>query len=201
MKDSWLGATQDGPGSAAHHPSGWRPDRILNRKVINLLGTAAGSAGVVLIALSVFLGSPSAAEPEPSWDEMVIDQQSRAAPTDPVASITPPAVSPTPVLSTPVAQTSTPMRTYAIALPELRGLPPNAAPGTQLDVWVTLDPPLTKGPRIQKLLKGVLLQEIAPPAVEGAPPVALLSVTTKHVVDLLWGDRYGDLSVVLLPGA
>ncbi|MFN2388733.1 MAG: hypothetical protein ABR575_03890 [Actinomycetota bacterium] len=86
---------------------------------------------------------------------------------------------------------------YAIAVPELQGLPPDASPGTHLEVWVAWDPPVTDQPRIQRLLPDVVLQRIVAPTTPGAPPVALLLVPRKSMTDLLWGDRYGALSVTV----
>jgi len=197
VKDSWLGATEDGPGSAARRPLGWRPDRIFTRKAVNLLGTAAGSAGIVLIALSVFFGSTSSADPQPDWDQ----------PTDPATtaggavSPAPPYAAPAPVTTPTSLPVEPSRRSYAIALPDLKGLPPDAVPGTQMELWVAWEPPLTRRPRIQRLFPSVVLEKIAPPAIEGGPAVAILSVESSDVSDLLWGDRYGALSVVLLPGA
>lgn len=68
-----------------------------------------------------------------------------------------------------------------------------------MELWVVWDQPITKGPKMQRLIPLVSLERIAPPVVEGASPVALLQVPPRDVPDLLWGDRYGTLSVVLLP--
>ncbi|MGH2756822.1 MAG: hypothetical protein ACRDI3_03445 [Actinomycetota bacterium] len=191
MKDSWLGATEDGSGSAARGPLGWRPDR----KTVNLLGTAAGSAGLVLIALSVFFGSTSSADPQASWDEPADASIVAEAQVSPVPSYAAPAQ-----VMPPSSITHTSRRSYAIALPELKGLPPDASPGTEMELWVAWEPPVTQRPRIQRLLRAVVLEKIAPPAIEGGPSVALLSIAASDVSDLMWGHRYGALSVVLLPG-
>ena len=90
-------------------------------------------------------------------------------------------------------------RGYALAVPELKGLPGGAAPGTRLELWVAWDPPVTKEPRVQRLLKDVILDEIIPPIVPEAPATAILSVPAKSVPDLLYGDRYGALSATMLP--
>jgi hypothetical protein len=89
-------------------------------------------------------------------------------------------------------------RGYALAVPELKGLPGGAAPGTRLELWVAWDPPVTKEPRVQRLLKDVILDEIIPPVVPEAPATAILSVPAKSVPDLLYGDRYGALSATML---
>lgn len=86
---------------------------------------------------------------------------------------------------------------YAIALPELHGLPPQAAPGTELEIWVAWEPPVTEEPKIHRLLESVILEEIAPPLLPDGPHVAMLLVPRKGLSDLLYGDRYGALSVAI----
>ena len=87
---------------------------------------------------------------------------------------------------------------YAIAAAELSGLSPDAAPGTLLDLWVAWDPPITDKPQVQPLLRGVRLNRIVPPVTPEGPEVALLSVRPSQVSDLIWGDRYGSLSVTMI---
>jgi len=91
-------------------------------------------------------------------------------------------------------------RAYAMAVPELKGLPGGAAPGTRLELWVAWDPPVTDEPRVQRLIADVILAEIIPPVVPEAPATAILTVPTSDVPDLLYGDRYGALSATILPG-
>lgn len=86
---------------------------------------------------------------------------------------------------------------YAVALDELHGLPPNAAPGSLLDIWVAWEPPVTKRPRIDRLLGEVVLEEIEPPILPDGPHAALLLVPEDQITDLLYGDRYGSLSVTI----
>ena len=88
--------------------------------------------------------------------------------------------------------------TYAILVEELAGLSPDATPGTVLQLWVTWDPPVTKQPKLQKLLDGVILDEIAPPVTPDGPYVALLSVARGQLDELLWADRYGTLSAAVI---
>jgi hypothetical protein len=90
-------------------------------------------------------------------------------------------------------------KTYAMAVPELAGLSSSAVPGTRLELWVAWDPPLTKSPKIQRLLKDVILEKIVPPTVPEAPATAILSVPERAVPDLLYGDKYGSLSVTMTP--
>jgi hypothetical protein len=90
-------------------------------------------------------------------------------------------------------------RSYAIGLQDLPGLPPDAAPGARLELWVTWDPPVTREPRLQKLIGDVVLERTVPGAVPEAPVTVLLSVPAGRVGDLIYADAYGRLSVVL-PG-
>lgn len=119
----------------------------------------------------------------------------------------PPALNtPSPGASVPVVEppAETPARvaqdrvSYAIAVAELAGLSPTATPGTVLQLWVTWDPPVTKRPQLQKLLDGVVLDEIAPPVTPEGPHVALLSVARSQLDELLWADRYGSLSAAVI---
>ena len=90
-------------------------------------------------------------------------------------------------------------RSYAVSLHELQGLSPDAAPGTKLELWVAWDPPITKGPRLQKLLTDVVLEKVVPGAVPEAPVTAILSIRHSDTADLMWADRYGSLSAVVVP--
>lgn len=129
------------------------------------------------------IGSPAPATAEPEAVQV----------PSPVASV--PTVEPSADQAAAIPQNEV---SYAIAVAELAGLSPNATPGTVLQLWVTWDPPITKRPRLQKLLDGVVLDEIAPPVTADGPHVALLSVTRNQLDDLLWADRYGSLSAAVV---
>ena len=86
---------------------------------------------------------------------------------------------------------------YAIGLHELKGLAPNAAPGTQLELWVSWEPPLVDEPRVQRLLRRVVLDKIIAPLTDG-PLVALLLVPPHDVRPLLYGHQYGKLSALVV---
>lgn len=88
-------------------------------------------------------------------------------------------------------------RSYAIGLHDLAGLPPDAAPGARLELWVTWEPPVTREPRLQKLISDVLLERTIPGTVPEAPVTVLLSVPQDRVSDLIYADGYGKLSVVV----
>jgi hypothetical protein len=89
-------------------------------------------------------------------------------------------------------------RDYAIALPELRGLPQDASPGTRLEVWVTWDRPVTRSPKVQRLLPEASLVRIIPPTTPEGVPAAVLRVPNSSMSDLLYADGYGALSATVL---
>ncbi len=82
---------------------------------------------------------------------------------------------------------------------ELQGLSPNTVPGTKLELWVSWEPPLTKGPRLQKLLTDVVLEKVVPGVTPEAPITAILSIRHADTGDMMWADRYGSLSAVVIP--
>ena len=87
-------------------------------------------------------------------------------------------------------------RTYAIGLHELAGLPPDVAEGTTIEIWATWEPPVSKQVQVQLLLKDVVVERVIAPALPEGPTSLLLSVPGRHISDLLYGDRYGQLSAV-----
>ncbi len=68
-----------------------------------------------------------------------------------------------------------------------------------MDLWVAWDPPITKSPRIQRLVSDVMLEKIVPPVTPDGPAAAILAIEVSEIGDLLYADRYGSLSVTLLP--
>jgi hypothetical protein len=92
-----------------------------------------------------------------------------------------------------------PTRAYAIATSELAGLPPDPQPGARLDLWVTWSPPVVPEIRVQKLIPGIVLEKVAPPVTPSGSPAAVFLVPVKDMSDLLWADRFGELSVSEIP--
>ena len=90
-------------------------------------------------------------------------------------------------------------RAYAIATSELAGLPPDPEPGAIFDLWVTWSPPVVEVVRIQKLIHGLTLEEMVPPVTPSGVEAAIFLVPVKSMSDLLWADRFGELSVTGLP--
>jgi hypothetical protein len=115
------------------------------------------------------------------------------------ALLSPPVPSPTVVQPSAPAARTAPTRSYAIATSELAGLPPDAQPGARLDLWVTWSPPVVPELRIQKLIPGVVLEEVAPPVTPSGSAAVVFLVPVKHMSDLLWADRFGELSVTGIP--
>ena len=113
---------------------------------------------------------------------------SSAAGTDPAAV----AVSSSP----PGSPGSLTRRTYALGLHELGGLPPNVAPGSTLELWVTWEPPLTRAARVHLLLEDVVVEKVIRPVVPEGPTSVLISVPARGIPDLIYGDRFGELSAV-----
>jgi len=89
--------------------------------------------------------------------------------------------------------------TYAMDIKDVAGLAPNAQPGALLDLWVTWDRPVSEVPRLQRMLRGVVLEQVAPPVTPDGPYVAILSVPRRDVDKLLWADRYGAVSATTIP--
>jgi hypothetical protein len=90
------------------------------------------------------------------------------------------------------------LASYAFLLPELQGLPPDVKPGTAIEIWVTWEPPVTKKLQVQQLVPRATVEELIP-SIEPGPPTVMLSLERRHIPDLMYGDRYGSLSTVVLP--
>lgn len=99
----------------------------------------------------------------------------------------------------PAAARGSDRRSYAIGLQDLAGLAPDTPSGARLELWVTWEPPITREPRLQKLIGDVVLERTIPGSVPEAPVTVLLSVPADRAGDLIYADGYGRLSVVL-PG-
>lgn len=144
---------------------------------------AGGIAAVLFLIASAAMPSghdaSSSARSEPA---------SRSAPPDPA-----------PLPSPSVAFAPSDVRSYAVALDELQGLPSDAPPGTQLELYVAWDPPITKRPRIQLLMGDVTLDKIVPPLTPNGVPTALLLIKEDRIGAVLFADRYGALSAAVVP--
>jgi hypothetical protein len=143
------------------------------------------AAGVAALVVALFLFRPQTPD----------DRGVAVSLPEPAASRTEPAViaPPSPVPSP--AGVSREMVTHALDVSRLNGFPPDASPGDVFDIWVAWNPPVAKGPNVQLLLKGVALEKVAPPVTPDGPYVAFLLVNRSQARDLLYGTKYGLLSV------
>jgi hypothetical protein len=141
-------------------------------------GGRGGAGSVAPAAQPSFPGSPAAYVSVPQTGPY---SPSPVVPADPAVQVTPAAE----------------RQTYAMPQPDVAGLPPDALPGTRLEVWVAWDPPVTRAPKLQLLLKDVVLEKVIPGSIPEAPGVVLLSLRAKDIGDMLWADRYGAISVTL----
>ena len=183
MNSLW-GAT-DGDGSAAQS-SMWRSHRGTSRKVLNLgvAGVAAAIAGAV--AAQVVFADPRPGpleEPATTIDEILVIPSETPAPV------------PAPTVSRGIQRVS-----YAVAIYDLAGLPPDAPVGTPLELWVSWDDRYAKGPQIQRLVTDVSIERYVQPITPDGPQVVMLSVPRRQLDELLYGDRYGALSAVTRSG-
>ena len=91
------------------------------------------------------------------------------------------------------------LRSYAVSMDELQGLSPDAPRGTRLELWVTYEPPVTRRVRHFLVVKGAVLEKIAPAVTPTGPDAALLLVPQQDIPKLLTADRLGSLSVTARP--
>ena len=96
----------------------------------------------------------------------------------------------------PAAPAATDLASYAFLLPELEGLSPTVAPGTEIEIWATWEPPITKRLKVQLLIPNATITKVIP-SIEPGPPTVMLELERRLIPDILFGDRFGDLSVVL----
>ena len=167
--------------------SGARPKSHRGDDPAGILGSRAGrlaavGGGVVLVgvlAVSSLVG-----------DRVTAESVGPAA--KPAATATEPSGVPSP--------SSRDLTSYAFLLPELEGLPPDAKPGTVIEVWVTWEPPVTRKLKVQRLIPRATVSKIVP-SIEPGPPTVVLEVERRYIPDLLYGDRYGALNVMIIAGA
>lgn len=90
------------------------------------------------------------------------------------------------------------IKTYALSLSELQGLPPDASPGIALELWVAWHRPITNEPRVQRLVREATIERIVPAVTAEGSPTVLLQVRATDLVDLIYGDKFGSLSAALI---
>jgi hypothetical protein len=91
---------------------------------------------------------------------------------------------------------ATDIASYAFLLPELEGLSSTVEPGTEIEIWATWEPPVTKRLKVQLLIPKATVTKVIP-SIEPGPPTVMLELERRLIPDILFGDRFGDLSVVL----
>jgi hypothetical protein len=165
------------------------PDRV-PRRIRNLIAASVVGAVVAFGAGQLFFGPPAGA----GWADQVNIEDSQVVLSPSPASTD---LSVPMSIGTPTPSVSSPQREYALAISDLHGLPPDVQPGQQLEVWVAWDPEFSEGPQIQRLLKKVTLTRFVEPVTADGPRVAIISVPLQRVGDLMYGDRFGSLSVTL----
>lgn len=160
------------PWAATGEVGGARlPGTLLTRRTRSLVVVAAAPA--LVLGLLWTLGGGDGAAPAPRASSRPVQAAAAVADPDPAR------------------------RTYAVALPSLRGLPADAPPGTRLELWVAWEREFHRRGGIQRLLDDVRLVRIVPPALPGSPAAALLSVPANAVGDLLYGDLFGRFAVTV----
>ena len=155
-----------------------------------MVGGGAVAAGILLWSFIPIGSAPSAPATAPPSSE----------PSSPALATSLEASIPATVGSSPRPMSSpAPLearRTYALGLHELSGLSPDTPAGTQLELWVTWEPPVSESVQVQRLLKDVVIERMVPPSLPEGPTTVILSVPVRGISDLLYGDRFGDLSAV-----
>jgi len=98
--------------------------------------------------------------------------------------------------SDPQSPVATDLASYAFLLPELEGLPPTVSSGTEIEIWATWEPPVTKRLKVQRLIPSATISKVIP-SIEPGPPTVMLELERRFLPDIMFGDRFGALSVVL----
>ncbi len=204
------------PGSAAHAFGGGLSGITVRKRNLLVVGGAAALCFFVLWnmlspnEIVVTPAEPASASEEgatagsaPATDSPPAAGPAATAPGYSAATATGYGTTTSYATSAPL-QPSTPAgvgarRSYAIGLHDLDGLPPDAAPGTRVELWVAWDPPVTEQTEVHKLIDDVVIEKLIPPVVPEGPVSVVLSIRAKDFSDLVWGDRYGALSVSILP--
>lgn len=86
---------------------------------------------------------------------------------------------------------------YSIDLSDIAGLSPTTVPGSAVELWVTWDRPLTRSPKLQRVVRNAVLERVNPPVTPDGPTVATFLVSRNEIDGLLWADSYGALSATI----
>jgi hypothetical protein len=161
-------------------------------RVRNLLFAAAAPLVLGLLAWS-FVGGESPFS-TPATEVESAAPPGRQDPPQPTA-----VTSPSAVTSHVSEGDSVSRREYALGLHELSGLPADVPTGTHIELWVAWDPPITDEPKVQRLIRDVVVSKVIPPVTPEGPHAVIVSVPLDRMSDLIYGDRYGSLSALILP--
>jgi hypothetical protein len=170
----------------------------MNPRTKNLTLAGGGVVLIGFVAVNTFV-APAAPQSAPQPSDALGLAEPAPSPSRAGEDLADPAMARSPAASaSPAGGVAVPARrSYAIGLHDLAGFPPDAAPGEPLELWVTWEPPVTRGPRLQKLISDVVVERTIPGSVPEAPVTVLLSVPVGRVGDLIYADTFGKLSVVL----
>lgn len=171
--------------------------RVVDGKGPKLVAAAGAAAAVGFVAVALLApGAPAGNASSKSLPIVIASSSPTVASNDPTGSASENGETNAFIVASDEARAAG-LRTYALPVSELAGLPPDAEPGTELELWVAWDPPVTKEPRVQRLLRRVLLQAVLAPPSRELPAVALIAIRARDTAELIYGDRYGTLSVTL----
>jgi hypothetical protein len=174
MKDLLQVVTRGGSGSAARTLGGGLAGFLRRARRFPLLLGA--------VALLSFVG----------WD-LLSDVTAAPAPRTGSGSTS---SSPTPTQSahTPAAVDTSGRIAYSIDLDDIAGLSPATTPGTAVELWATWSRPITESPRLQRVVRDAILDRVILPITPDGPTVATFLITERDIDELLWADRYGEIS-------
>jgi hypothetical protein len=87
---------------------------------------------------------------------------------------------------------------YYLSVPEVDGLPDEITPWSRIELWVAWDPPITDEPSIHRLLNDAYIEAVLAPVAPDAPSTLKLSIRHRDIADLIYADRYGSLSAIVV---
>lgn len=88
--------------------------------------------------------------------------------------------------------------TYWVGLYRIGGLSGTTPPGTEVEIWATWEPPITDEPRAQRLIRSAYIEKVIPPITPDGTYEIALSLARKDVPNMIYGERYGQLSAAVI---
>lgn len=181
MKDVLQVATRGGSGSAARTLGGGLAGLFRRARRFPLL--LGAFAAVSLLGWDLLSGVTTE---QTSGD---------TAPATRDTLTSPPTATPTPEASVPPDVSG--RVAYSIDLSEVAGLSPTVAPGSSVELWATWEKPVTRSPRLQRVVEDAILEKVSVPLTPDGPTVATFLITPREMDELLWADRYGAISATV----